>query len=414
MALVISTLSATASAATLTTIHTFTGNQETASADGAFPMGRLLVAPSGVIYGTTSSGGPYICNFEEVSFYTCGTVFILTPPAASGDPWTEEVYGFHEDGVGSNPYAGLVARDGVLYGSTLNNFGTVFALVPPSVPGGQWSGKTLEGGPPQVVYPYDAPVMSASGVLYLTSWEGGPNDDSYGDVLSVAPPTSPGGSWTTTVLTTLSSPETGVVIGSGGVLFGTLYNTVYSVSPPASEGGAWTLTTLYAFAGPPNDGLLSSGTVVIGSDGVLYGSTSIGGTGGAGPCPINVPTGAGGCGIVYSLTPPAAAGGTWTEKVLYNFQGGDDGQAPGTMVIGPGGVLYGCTSGGASNAGTIFSLRPPTSPGGTWTKTLLYAFTGGDDGADPQGVVLGPGNALYGNTYGGGSSYHGTVFQLTP
>jgi len=89
---------------------------------------------------------------------------------------------------------------------------------------------------------------------------------------------------------------------------------------------------------------------------------------------------------------------------------------PNAVVIGPGGVLYGTThEGGASNAGIVFSLRPPATEGGAWTETVLHTFTGGNDGGGPLGgLAFGPGNALYGTTYSGGSSNQGTVFALTP
>lgn len=49
-------------------------------------------------------------------------------------------------------------------------------------------------------------------------------------------------------------PISGVVIGSGGVLYGTTFSygsftntgTAFSLTPPASPGGAWNLATLLA------------------------------------------------------------------------------------------------------------------------------------------------------------------------
>jgi hypothetical protein len=82
------------------------------------------------------------------------------------------------------------------------------------------------------------------------------------------------------------------------------------------------------------------------------------------------------------------------------------------------GVLYGTT--GVPNDGqvgtgygTIFSLTPPGSPGGSWTETVLYFFTDGSDGGKPTGIVAGPGGVLYGATSTGGSGF-GTVFSFTP
>ena len=35
-----------------------------------------------------------------------------------------------------------------------------------------------------------------------------------------------------------------------------------------------------------------------------------------------------GCGAVYEISPPAQEGGAWTEKLIYSFLGGSDGDLP--------------------------------------------------------------------------------------
>ena len=189
----------------------------------------------------------------------------------------------------------------------------------------------------------------------------------------------------------------------------------------ASGASAQTETILYNFAGGTDGG--SPGGLVIGSapDGrpVFYGTTFYGG--GAGSC-------SSGCGTVFSLTPPASPGGSWTKAVLYSFAGNDDGASNdganplGVVVDGSSGhpVLYGTTqSGGTGASGTVFSLTPPGSPGAAWTETVSYSFTGGSDGRAPNGVVVGSGangvQVLYGTTVLGGTSDSlGVVFSLTP
>lgn len=221
-------------------------------------------------------------------------------------------------------------------------------------------------------------------------------------VFSLTPPTDPGGTWTEAVLCSFTGingdgdgPEPGVVIGKGGVLYGTTvgggtsnYGTVFSLTPPSSPGGAWTKTILYSFAGPPSDGYDGDG-VVIGGGGVLYGANAYGG---AAPCSSF----ATGCGNVFSLTPPMIPGGAWTETVLYNFSGIPDGAEPVGVAIGDGGVLYGTTAFGGNSlcegnlgCGSVFELMPPTAPGGSWTETLLHSFNpgNGSDGEDPVGGV---------------------------
>jgi uncharacterized repeat protein (TIGR03803 family) len=115
-------------------------------------------------------------------------------------------------------------------------------------------------------------------------------------------------------------------------------------------------------------------------------------------------------GTVFSLAPPASPGGAWTKATLYNFNGTPDGSSPyySGVVIGKKGTLYGTTLfGGTAGYGTVFELRPPASPGGVWTEVVLHSFAGGSDGELPYaGLAIGSGPGgypvLYGTTtYGG-------------
>jgi uncharacterized repeat protein (TIGR03803 family) len=114
--------------------------------------------------------------------------------------------------------------------------------------------------------------------------------------------------------------------------------------------------------------------------------------------------GAYGAGVVFKLD------SSGNEKVLYSFTGGRDGANPQAGVVGDSaGNLYGSTlSGGASNLGVVFKLER------TGKQTVLYTFTGGTDGATPSGVVLDAVGNLYGTTYQSGSFGLGVVFKLDP
>jgi uncharacterized repeat protein (TIGR03803 family) len=49
------------------------------------------------------------------------------------------------------------------------------------------------------------------------------------------------------------------------------------------------------------------------------------------------------------------------------------------------------------------------------TETVLYTFTGGADGGEPQaGLIRDLKGNFYGTTSVGGSAGYGTVFELTP
>src|SRR5215467_1213381 len=84
-----------------------------------------------------------------------------------------------------------------------------------------------------------------------------------------------------------------------------------------------------------------------------------------------------GCGVVYKLT---KSGSTWTQSVLYSFTGGQDGYEPGSaLTFDKQGNLYGMTPvGGAFGAGVIYQLKPQQN--GTWKFRVIHTFTGGKDG----------------------------------
>src|SRR5580704_17453538 len=163
--------------------------------------------------------------------------------------------------------------------------------------------------------------------------------------------------------------------------------TVMAVSGAAQTSPA--LTTLYSFTGG-NNGANPGAGVVFGKGGSLFGTTYYGG--------------AKSLGTVYELTP--GTGSTWTQSVIYSFQGGTDGANPdAALTPGAGGVLYGTTFlGGSTGNGTVFQSNPPASSGAPWTETVLYSFQGGTDGSGPRGSVIRMSNGtLYGTTFGGGN-----------
>jgi len=117
--------------------------------------------------------------------------------------------------------------------------------------------------------------------------------------------------------------------------------------------------------------------------------------------------GAYGQGVIYQLRPHAD--GTWTQTVLHNFGSGTDGvQSQGGLIFDYEGNLYGMTTyGGTNGLGTVFELSPTESG---WTETVIHNFAGGADGANPfAGVIFDSAGNLYGVTYFGQ-----TVFKMTP
>ncbi|MBV8890244.1 MAG: hypothetical protein JO267_01705 [Alphaproteobacteria bacterium] len=119
------------------------------------------------------------------------------------------------------------------------------------------------------------------------------------------------------------------------------------------------------------------------------------------------------CGTVFMLTPPSA-GTVWHETVLYEFTGADDGWYPQAgLTLGRDGALYGtasyggnCTGYGSQGCGVVFRLAPPIYGGGSWTFSTLYVFQGGHDGAIPEGnLIFDSSGALYGTTFFGGFGF---------
>jgi uncharacterized repeat protein (TIGR03803 family) len=136
--------------------------------------------------------------------------------------------------------------------------------------------------------------------------------------------------------------------------------------------------------------------VVRDAQGNVYGATAYGG--------------AANSGIVYRITADSQ------YSVLYSFTGGADGSTPvGGLIFDGFGNLYGTTSKGGLNYGTVFELSPPPPGKKAWTLTTLHSFQAGADGAFPQGrVMFDFFGHLYGTTMQGGTSDYGTVFELTP
>jgi len=201
-----------------------------------------------------------------------------------------------------------------------------------------------------------------------------------------------------------TNPRGGLLADADGNLYGTTYTggvynygTVFELSP--KTGGGWTAKVLHSFKEDGSDGGYPEGTLIFDSAGNLYGTTDSGGTDSEG--------------TAFELSP--AAGGKWTEKILWNF-GLSGGFPAAGMIFDAAGNLYGTTAaGGTYGGGTVFELSPGT--GGTWTATTLHSFTFNTttDGYFPlSSVLLDSAGNLFGTTYVGGTYGTGTAFELTP
>jgi uncharacterized repeat protein (TIGR03803 family) len=236
----------------------------------------------------------------------------------------------------------------------------------------------------------------------------------------------------------------GLVLDAAGNLYGTTVEMcghtghAYELSPGQSMNGVWNKATLHIFHGPPADGRWPEGPMTFDRAGNLYGTTLGGGNKDLG--------------TVYRLTP---AGSGWSSCVLYSFKGLSDGRKPITSVIfDRSGDMYGTTNGdwqpssvfelppsgcGAGSVTPLFDFLPGqgehlasglimdasatnlygvaplggahgfgsiyklTVAGSGWAYSSVYDFTGGSDGANPQGpLVLDSYGNLYGSALAGG------------
>lgn len=217
-----------------------------------------------------------------------------------------------------------------------------------------------------------------------------------------------------------------------------------ALAAPRTAAPAYAQIAAFNPAATPKGGGLAPLAGPILKAGRLYGTTSTPGT-------------------AFALTPPAAAGGSWTQTplaalgqetalpllsvsaaslagvepkdvflltltktglyhktVLYSFPAG---VAPSSgLVLLPGGVLAGTASGTSKPDGLIYGLTPPSAGQTAWTASTLFAFSGGIEGAVPKGAIVAVGGALYGTTTYGGSAVCfftsgptgcGTIYRLS-
>jgi uncharacterized repeat protein (TIGR03803 family) len=170
----------------------------------------------------------------------------------------------------------------------------------------------------------------------------------------------------------------GTTAGGGDTDSGILFR----IAPDGTE------SVLHFFGG--SDGASPNAGPTLDRNGNLFGTTAIGGPNGGG--------------TIYKF----ATDGSFTR--LHGFGSGNDGAVPSTALTkAPHGVFYGTTAfGGVHGNGVVFALRR------SGKESVLYNFSGGSDGADPQGVIRDSQGNLFGVTYHGGSPNLGTIFKLTP
>ena len=361
-----------------TTQQSFTGT--TGVTSGSAPAGSLARASDGFLYGLTGTGG---ANNKGVLFRydNASNTYVVKKDFA--------------DAIGSNPQGTLMqASNGKLYGTTLNgggNFlGTIFEY---DISGDTFTKKIDLGDLVTGSNPLAALTEAPDGILYgLVPYAGPAN----AGVLYQYDKTA--GTFTNKISFSNSSegsnPLNGLSLAGNGMLYGVTstggtngLGTVFEVNPANSN---FIKKADFSLA----DGSQPSGGLTLATNGKFYGTTSSGGTSGDG--------------ILYEYDP-----GTTAITKKFDFAAGASGNTPtGTLCAASNGKLYGTTSdGGPSGQGVIYEFDPST---GTVTPKFIFP-AGGNSGANPNGgLAQGSNGKLYGMTNQGGALGKGVFYQYDP
>jgi uncharacterized repeat protein (TIGR03803 family) len=401
--------------------------------NGANPSLSLMLASNGKLYGITSNGGAYNCgvlfeydpsngtftkkvDFDDVNYgkkpigdllqANNGKIYGLTNQGGANnygvlfeyDPVTDTIikkFDFDDVNYGSNALSGLIqAADGKLYGTMnmggANSFyGIIFSYdisadtlvklfdFDGSSNGGNPQGSLLEGN---------------NGFLYGTAFAGGINN--MGVLFKFDPVTGNYNKIYDFIQDEGANPKGTLIQASNGKLYGT-----------TSKGGLFDYGVIFEFdisienykkkidLNQPLYGTCPRGTLLYASNGKFYGMTVNGGIYDYG--------------VLYEFDPV-----TGKYKKIFDFDGLNNGKNPsGSLCQATNSKIYGLvTSGGAYNFGTLIEYDPITN---TFTKKI--DFDGINNGGLPAGSLIQASNGkLYGMAMVGGSYFLGTLFEYNP
>lgn len=294
--------------------------------NGEQPFGSVILSDNdSVLYGMTNGGG--VSNGGVIySIHVDGTGY-------------QNLYTLTHDTVsGSNPYGSLIRSGNILYGMTsgygTNSAGTVFSI-------------HTDGSNFAKLFDF-SPISVDS----MQGYTGG------------------------------GSPN-GTLLLVNSILYGMTGQNDGSVFSINTDGTNY--TTIFNFDGL--NGQQPGYGALVESNGVLYGTTLYGGTGGLG--------------VLFSIH---SDGSGYNKLIDFNTV---NGSMPFSSLVLSGSTLYGTTSGGgAYDKGTVFSIH---TDGTSYTKLYDFDVT---NGQSPNGALTLSGGTLYGATASGGTHGFGTLFSI--
>ncbi|HLH81000.1 MAG TPA: choice-of-anchor tandem repeat GloVer-containing protein, partial [Chthonomonas sp.] len=371
---------------------------------GSRPVGSLVQGTDGYLYGVTQLGGTN----------DSGVVYKIRPDGSS----YQVIYTFGSNSGGGQPNGGLTwGKDGMLYGATHDGTGEVFRLNP-------------DGTGFQIVHAFSGPdgfnlnsppIEGADGILYGVTYYGGANNK--GVVFKVNPDGSgfqvlhSFGSVTDQNGNALDGayPRGTLIQGSDGALYGGTQSggtygggTLFRLTTDGS-----TFQVLQSFSGSGNVGTGPAG-VVQGPDGALYGTVQPG-TGSGWVYRINLD--GSNYQVLYVFPYPSNPIGN-ISAVYYGF-------APGPLIFGKDGLIYGTANGGPNSipidglGGVIYRMRPDGSDFQVIHQCmsndgLMGQYATGLYGVGALSLCQGSDGRLYGTTYAGGAGGEGAIFSVNP
>lgn len=344
--------------------------------DGSGPLGTLVKANDGKLYGVTQMGGT-----------GDGTIFCVDPKTNK----VSRLYNFQPANI-SQPFAGLMlASDGKLYGTTAHSKnigaggGSIFSFDPLT--------KTvvkladLEGT--GIVIPKSAMVQLSNGLMYGISTFVG--SDGKGAMFEFNPSTKKvekiyeffidSGCIPNGLTVGADQKLYGTAVLGGMILGGSLGGVIYSFDPSTRK-----YTPIYNFS--ESTGSSPYGNLYLAKDGLFYGTAV---------------RSQNGRGVIFSF------GANNTYRVLHEFKATEDGYPKGGFIeAASDGLMYALASGEGTGFGGIFSFSRQSG-----VYAFRASFVSGNGAAPYTGLVQAPNGKLYGTlTNSGVPGNSGSIFSI--